>query len=223
MIVKLEDKVVRCHCPTTGRLGEVDLKGLSCLVSSATSENRKTGFTVEAISFQESKKENRSWTGINQTAANRYVEHFLRTGQLSRMAKGDLRREVRLGISRIDFLVGDTYIEVKTPLISLPSTPGIKTVRRSRFDSFDRLIKHMRELSGSLHQGKKAVILMCYLYNAQRFRPPPADKGNSRILDAARMAERSGVQTWQLNLKIDSSGVTVRRYFQNPLFWQDSN
>ena len=212
MIVRAGSKTLRCHCPTTGRLGDLRLSGLPCLYSTAKSKTRKTGYTVEAISTSPGR---RSWVGINQTAANRYFEFFLRGGHLQRLAKGEVQREVRLGQSRIDFLVGNTYVEVKTPLITLPAGRGAPRVRRSKFDSFDRLIRHMEELRGSLSQGKKAKIVLCYLYDAKPFRPPPPDGSNSKILQAAREAEEAGVERWQVNLRVTKEGVSLVRYFRS--------
>ena len=211
MLVRAGGKTLRCHCPTTGRLGDLQLSGLPCLYSTSDSSSRKTRHTVEAISTSSDAK---GWVGINQTAANRYFEFFLREKALGRLASGTVQREVRLGRSRIDFLVGTTYIEVKTPLIMLPAA-GVPRVKRSRFDSFERLIRHMRELKGSLRRGWRAKIVLCFLYDAEPFAPPPPDGSNSKILAAARAAEDAGVERWQVNLSIDPSGVSLIRYFKS--------
>jgi len=211
-MVRGEGRTLRCHCPTTGRLGDLRLAGLQCLYSTSDSELRKTHYTVEAVSTSLGGD---SWVGINQTAANRYFEFFLKEGALGRLADGEVRREVRLGKSRIDFLVGDTYIEVKTPLIMLPAEGDVPRVRRSRFDSFERLIRHMGELRASLSQGMRAKIVLCFLYDAKPFIPPPPDKSNAKILAAARAAEEAGVERWQVNLRVDRTGVSLIRYFQS--------
>ena len=212
MLVRAKGTTLRCHCPTTGRLGDLMLEGLPCLYSTSEKPGRKTGYTVEAVSTSRS---GRDWVGINQTAANRYFEFFLRNGALSRLATGEVQREVRLGSSRIDFLVGDAYVEVKTPLITLPASPRAARVRRSRFDSFDRLIKHMGELKVSLSKGKSAKIVLCYLYDAKPFKPPPPDGTNSRILAAARSAEEAGVERWQVNMRITKEGISLIRCFRS--------
>jgi len=212
MLVRAGKKTLRCHCPTTGRLGDLKLEGLPCLYSTSASKSRKTKHTVEAISTS---SEGGQWVGINQTAANRYFEFFLRNGALARLAKGTLQREVRLGRSRIDFLVGNAYVEVKTPLIMLPAGAGVQRVNRSRFDSFDRLIRHMGELKDSLGRGSKAKIVLCYLYDAKPFKPPPPDGTNSRILSAARSAEEAGVERWQVNFNVSKIGVSLIRYFRS--------
>jgi sugar fermentation stimulation protein A len=212
MLVKAGNKTLRCHCPATGRLGDLNLSGLPCLFSTSGNKRRKTGYTVEAISTSHDR---RHWVGINQTAANRYFEFFLRNGALKRLASGSVQREVRLGRSRIDFLVGNAYVEVKTPLINLPVSPGVERVTRGRFDSFDRLIRHMGELKESLASGKRAKIVLCYLYDAEPFRPPPPNGTNSRILSAARAAEEAGVERWQVNLGINRIGVSLIKYFRS--------
>jgi sugar fermentation stimulation protein A len=212
MLVKAHGDTLRCHCPTTGRLGDLKLEGLSCLYSTSTSTKRKTAHTVEAISTSHSGD---SWVGINQNAANRYFEFFLRNGALSKMADGEVRREVKLGRSRIDFLVGGAYVEVKTPLIRLPGGEGVARVRQSRFDSFDRLIRHMGELRRSLGSGKRAIIALCYLYDAEPFKPPSKDRTNAKILAAARTAQNAGVERWQVNMHLDRDGVSLVRYFKS--------
>ena len=211
MLVRAGGKTLRCHCPTTGRLGDLELSGLPCLYSTSESDARKTRHTVEAISTSDGM----GWIGINQTAANRYFEFFLKEGALPGLASGEIHREVKLGKSRIDFLVGNSYVEVKTPLIVLPSSASIAQVRRSRFDSFDRLIRHMGELRASLSRGWQAKLVLCFLYDAEPFRPPPPDGTNSRILKAARAAENAGVERWQVNLRVDPTGVSLIRYFRS--------
>jgi sugar fermentation stimulation protein A len=212
MVVESGGKRHRCHCPTTGRLGDLKVAGLPCLLSASSSKSRKTSHTVEAISPS---KESGHWIGINQNAANRYFEFFLRNGSLTKLARGEVRREVKLGRSRIDFLVGNAYVEVKTPLIVLPAPEGTARVKQSRFDSFDRLIRHMGELKDSLASGKRAKIVLCYLYDAQPFKPPRPDGTNNRILAAAMAAEEAGVERWQANFRIDRYGVSLIRYFRS--------
>ena len=212
MFVRSGGRTLRCHCPTTGRLGDLKLEGLPCLYSTSTNVKRKTSHTVEAISTS---PRSTTWIGINQTAANRYFEFFLRNDSLARLAKGEVLREVKLGRSRIDFKVGNAYVEVKTPLIMLPAGEDVARVKRGRFDSFDRLIRHMGELQKSLATGMRAKIVLCYLYDAKPFRPPSPDGTNSRILAAARAAEEAGVERWQVNLKVDGNGVSLIRYFRS--------
>ncbi len=123
MAVDFEGEEQAFHCPTTGRIGNIDVSGRPCLVSLARGEGRKTAGTVEAVSLARPGDADKDWIGVNQNAANRYVEHYLRCGGLAEAVGGalgeprdDVRREVFLGESKLDFLVGDTFLEVKTPL-----------------------------------------------------------------------------------------------------------
>ncbi|VVC03822.1 Sugar fermentation stimulation protein A [Candidatus Bilamarchaeum dharawalense] len=210
MNVKLNGHVYLCHCPSTGRIGDIVFDKVSCLVSKPKIKgDRKTAYTVEAISLGPPGKHNKNWIGINQSKANDYLYYFLKKGALSKMIPtGTIQREVKLGDSRIDFLVGDFYIEVKTPLIMLPGQKHF-----SKFNSFDRLIKHYRDLAKSAGKNK-AIVLLCYLYDAKPFSPPKTDGTNFRIKNAVRKATGKGVENWQVNLKIDKKGVKLLRYFR---------
>lgn len=118
MICEINDKINNCHCPTTGRIGNLDVSGLPCLLSKSSDPKRKTTYTVEAVSLDRPGGSSKSWIGINQNAVNRYVEHYLVNGGFKDMvgAENEVFREQFLGISKLDFLVGNTYLEVKTPL-----------------------------------------------------------------------------------------------------------
>jgi sugar fermentation stimulation protein A len=76
MLVEVNGKVVKCHCPATGRIGGIKFKDVPCLLSKAKNKKRKTLYTVEAISLDKPEAKKKSWIGINQNAANKYVEFF---------------------------------------------------------------------------------------------------------------------------------------------------
>ena len=158
MFVELNNKKVKCHCPSTGRIGNIIFKDIPCLISKAENPNRKTKYTVEAISLDPPEKKNKKWIGINQTKMNHYVEYFLKNGQFEKMIpRGkNTKRERKLGNSRIDFQVGKNFIEVKMLLINTPSRfDKLKNNRiKSNFDSFDRLIKHFDDLGKEIKKNK---------------------------------------------------------------------
>jgi len=215
MFVEINGKIVKCHCPSTGRIGNIKFENVPCLLSKGKNKLRKTPYTVEAISLNSPKAKRKQWIGINQNAANRYIEFFLKSNQFKKMVKkAEVNREVKLGKSRIDFKVGNTYIEVKTPLINLPSSKYVEQKKESKFNSFDRLIKHFNELS----KIDKAILLLCYIYNAEPFTPPKQSKDNIRIMKTAKNASKKGVEHWQANLKINKKGVELLDYFKLNLF-----
>jgi sugar fermentation stimulation protein A len=221
MQVEIEGRLLRCHCPSTGRIGSLRFRDIPCLLSKSGKQGRKTPCTVEAISLDPPEKKNKKWVGINQVVANRYVEFFLVRGKLARMVGNGkaARRERKLGRSRIDFAVENTYIEVKTLLMDL-DTSGHPMHRAAmpRFVSFQRLIKHFGDLSAALRKGSRAIVLLCYLYDAKPFHPPPPDRHSLPIEKAAMMAEHRGVENWQINLVLDREGVRLAKCFPLRLF-----
>lgn len=119
--VEINDNIEKVHCPTTGRIGNIDLKNVAGLLSKSDNPKRKTKYTLEAISISNLNRKDKTWIGINQIASNKYIELFLENHLLDGMLPeySEIKREVTLGKSKLDFLVGSTYLEVKTPLQTL--------------------------------------------------------------------------------------------------------
>ena len=148
--VKLKNKIFKCHCPSTGRIGNLEFKNIPCLLSKTENPERKTPYTVEAISLNNLKTKKKKWIGINQTKINHYVEFFLKNKQFKKITSTqEIKREVKFGDSRIDFKIGEDFLEVKMPLISLPTGEIPQNKAPSKFNSFDRLIKHFNDLAKS--------------------------------------------------------------------------
>lgn len=222
MIVEVDGKTEKCHCPSTGRIGGMVFADVPCLLSRSENPERKTKYTVEAFSLDELTKKKKSWIGINQTKANEYVEFFAKsdalTGMLGKVK--ELKREVTLGKSRIDFLVnGKDYLEVKTPLMIIP-TEGHRDHRENNapFVSFDRMIKHFGDISKSIGQGSRAIVLLCNIYLARPFVVPKPRGSEHKIVKAAKKARLRGLENWQINMKIDKFGVSLLDCFKLKLF-----
>lgn len=81
--IEINGKTELAHCPSTGSIGGIIFDKIPCLVSIHDDPKRKTKYTVEAISLNKPETKNKKWIGINQTAANRYVEFFLQTHQFN--------------------------------------------------------------------------------------------------------------------------------------------
>ncbi|MET7339182.1 DNA/RNA nuclease SfsA [Nonomuraea sp. NPDC005650] len=210
--VEAGGEVVGCHCPTTGRIGDLVLDGLPCLLSRSRSSSRKTPYTVEAVSVDTPENPEPAWIGINQNAANRYVEQALISRLLPGIVTADtVRREQVLGRSRLDFLVNDdTYIEVKTPLDNLQVTLGdhVRTRPRAPLDATDRMVRHLGELGRSLAAHQRAIMLVCFLYDNPGFQVVESSRHNWVKAQVAE-ALRQGVEIWQVNFRLDTTGVRV--------------
>ena len=82
--------------------------------------------------------------------------------------ENQVRRETFLGVSKLDFLVGNTYLEVKTPLQHLQiDIPEYVIKKKSTpFSSTERFIKHITELAKTLKKShpikiiKKILLIM---------------------------------------------------------------
>lgn len=204
MIVKINDEIQKCYCPSTGRIGDIVFSNIPCLVSQ--NNGVKTSKTVEAI-FAHDK-----WVGINQTSINRHIEYFLGQGELQGIV-GDrvFKREKKIGNARIDFASEDSFLlEVKMPLISLLS----RSTDYSSFNSFDRFIKHFNVLRENAEKGNRSIVLLCYMYDADPFVAPTLNKTNRTIHEAAFRASEQGVETWQVNLSIDENKISLLKFFQ---------
>lgn len=214
--VILGGKIHTCHCPSTGKIGNFDLKGRPCLLSKSNNKKRKTEYTMEAISLDEEKKEHKSWIGINQNATNKYVEHYLLQGAFRNMV-GDfqkLKREITLGNSKIDFLMGDNvFLEVKTPIwrIDLPIPDYISTRDNGVFNSYDRLMKHLNSFCSCMQPHQKSILLVCFMYDHPGMklkREPLAKSKLTRMFDKCSNLER-----WQVNFRFSKRGVKLIKYF----------
>jgi sugar fermentation stimulation protein A len=220
MSAEVGNTVEECHCPSTGRIGSLRFEDIPCLLSAGEGSHRRTRYTVEAISLDPPDTKKKRWIGINQGKANSYVEFFLREGTMDGLfgPVASVKREVKLAGSRLDFLVnGRDYLEVKTPLKDIPCE-GHRCYKKnsSKFTSFDRMVKHFCDISGAIGEGSKAVVLMCFLYDAPRFTVPEAPE--PAIVDAVHRATVKGLENWQVNLKIDENGVVLLDYFKLDLF-----
>lgn len=210
MDVLLGDTVVACHCPVTGRIGDLVFDRVPCLVSTTKDLRRNTAFTVEAISIDV----DRQWIGIHQGRANDFVEHCLVTDSLSVFpSPKHVEREQVVGTSRLDFKVDNVYMEVKTPLTELFVIPLPRFERRAvtRPVETDRLIRHLETLISTLPETKRAVLLHVFLYDAPVFTGNPNRKQDARIRQLIRDAIANGLEIWQVNGDLSREGIRLIR------------
>lgn len=216
MDVELDGQAVKCHCPTTGRIGDIEVSGVACLVSESDDPKRKLKYTVEAISCDDLEVADKNWVGINQVLSNKLVAHLLKTHQLDDMISdyADIQREVSLGISKLDFLVGNTYIEVKTGLTTLNVNYGkhIAVKPAKPFSSTERFTKHINELAGSLKEHERAILLTVNQYVVTNPKPRQRSTHFEEVSAAMRNAKSKGLETWNLSLRFTPEGVALHKY-----------
>jgi sugar fermentation stimulation protein A len=222
MNVLVEGEIRRCHCPTTGRIRDIVFKNVPCLVEKSDDPKRSTWGTVEAISMDPPGKAEKSWIGIDQGRANDFISFFIGSGQMERMlgTVRTVKREVKMGDSRIDFLInGDALLEVKTPLHMLRARGYPDHTSTEGFTSFERTMRHFMEISDHISEGKRGVVLLCFIFDALRFHAPNSNgRPSEEMKEAVRKATIKGVENWQINLKLDRTGVGLLDYFKLNLF-----
>ena len=220
-MAKVNGETLRLHCPVTGSIGGVkDFSSMPCLLSLAGGRGRSTAGTVEGISFDGGA----TWIGINQNRINGWMEKLLAENALTKMVScngAKIIHEVRVGDSRIDLCVchGDsrTYIEVKTPMRDLLLGKGMNFQKPSSKDYFARGIKHFGELAKLAMAGNRTIVAMCCMYDAKEFNPPKSE-WSKRIREAVDRAADCGVESWQINLKLDPDSIAVDSVRRLPLF-----
>lgn len=226
MNCRIGDDEFLCHTPATGRIGLFLPGGRPVLLSRAKNPERRTKYTVEAISLSKPEDPHKEWIGINQAKSNDFIAWMISTGQMDRLVKFDkeqseLHREVKIGDSRLDLRVGNTFIEIKTPLAVIEKkVPDHVPVHEEKLMAFgaERLIKHVQELT-ELSMDYRVVMLTVFQYIPDRG-VPKYDGGGIRfektdqIWKAINEGAMNGLEYWEAVLSLDQSGVELVDYYR---------
>ena len=208
-VVQIDGEELIAHIPTTNRIGDVENKNLPCLLSYHPDPKRKLHYDIEAVLLSDDD----NWVGINQILSNRLVEHFFREHELDKIVAeyDDIQREVKLGISKLDFKVGDTYLEVKTPLTTINVKYGetIKTLPPKPFSSTDRMVKHVNELAGSLSEHERAIFLQVYQYRITERKERLRSTHYEEVSETIHRAAEQGVEFWEIQMDFRPEGVSL--------------
>lgn len=191
------------HCANPGSMLEVDAPGQPVLLSRSSNEKRSLAHTWELIRLA------RSWVGVNTARTNALVAEAIGEGRIAELeGYGTVRREVLEGDSRIDFRLEaddrpDCLVEVKNVTLSdgngTAMFPDSVTLRGQ---------KHLRELTGILNSGRRAVMLFWVNRgDCGGFRPADdIDPAYGRLL---REARDRGVEILAYRAKVTPKQVTA--------------
>lgn len=219
-IVDYNGLEVEAHCPSGGTIAGIPRKlmtQLPCLLSDhGDNTTRRTRYTVEAISLDNG----HTYMGINQTASNHYVHQFLQNEDIQSVLNinGPVAREKKLGSSRIDFKVDDTYIEVKTMVAEYygKASKQLKALMKPQEPSIERMQKHIRELTHEVDAHKsKAIMLTVFQYDAPKFEPPVDNPKYAEFVEDLKIAKASGVRQVRMNLRITDKHVELLSITEN--------
>jgi len=163
-------ETITATCPNTGSMLGLTAPGSIVWLSRSDSPTRKYPHTWEMI--EADLGDGPALVGINTNHPNRLVAEAIEARRIKTLAGyQSLRREVKYGeASRIDILLEDPgkglcYVEIKN--VHLMRKPGLAEFPDS---VTARGAKHLRELSGMVAQGHRAVMLyLVQRTDAKRF------------------------------------------------------
>jgi sugar fermentation stimulation protein A len=169
---------------------------------------------VDAISIDRGT----SWIGINQNRINGWVEQLLRCDGLKEIVScvdAEVQHEVKILDSRLDLCIlrgtSRTYIEIKTPIHDFLLTPQSRFTKPASKDYFARGIRHFHTLGELAAEGHRSIVILCFMYDACPFVPPNDSSGNAEVFETVRIAEKNGMESWQVNFTLTPDSFSVKR------------
>ena len=111
--------------------------------------------------------------------------------------------------------MGNTYLEVKTPLqhLQVDIPEWVKTKKVTPFSSTDRMQRHVSDLAGSLQAHERAILLCCFIYDNPGFQVIERSTNYDAVKATVDASVAKGVETWQANFRITPIEVTLEKYF----------
>ncbi len=149
IIADLNGEEVTCHCPNTGRMGELLSPGVRLILEKSTNVNRKTKYSVVAVYKGE------LVVPIASVRANNVAENIIIP---SLFKNPKIKSEVTYKKSRFDFYVEDddikTYIEVKSCTLFVGDEAIFPDAPTSRG------VKHINELYDATQNGFNGIVIL---------------------------------------------------------------
>jgi sugar fermentation stimulation protein A len=204
--VLLEGAEVSARIANPGRLTELCVPGHTCYVAPAAGPERKTRFDLCLIAYAG------TLVSLDTRLPNALFEDALRRGCLSLPGyTADLRwrREVRLGESRIDFLLlpaGERPCWVETKSVSLIENgralfPDAPTARGRR---------HLAELTAARAAGDQAMLVFI-VQRDDALVVTPHPTADPAFSEALRRARAAGVQLLAYTCHVSLAGIEILR------------
>ena len=85
----------------------------------------------------------------------------------------------------------------------------VKTKKVTPFSSTDRMVKHVKELAGSLRDHERAILLTVHQYEPTEIRPHLHSTHYEEVSSVMREAVEKGVECWNVDLKFSLGGVKL--------------
>jgi sugar fermentation stimulation protein A len=85
----------------------------------------------------------------------------------------------------------------------------IKTLPPKPFSSTDRMVKHLKELAGSLKNHEKAVFLQVFQYRITERKERLRSTHYEEVSQTFKEASEAGVEFWEVQMDFRLEGVTL--------------
>ena len=213
---------VLAHLADPGRLRELLLPGAALRLRRAPQgSSRRTRYSVLLV---RSTAPRRPWVSLDTSLANSLAEDLLSNGRVHGVGAGwQVRREVRHGRSRFDFLLSRNdgekiFVEVKSVTLVVNGRglfPDAPTARGAR---------HVRELEGIARTGGRAAVLFIAQRQDTRSVAPhrildpafteallAAARGGVLLRAARFCLSEDGAATWEGSVPVRLPGGARRR------------
>lgn len=170
--VMLGGKTLSAFVPSTSRLTELFFEGNTVLLKDHGDSNRKYRYSIEGALKED------YYIPIDSALPNRLFKESYLSGELSFLnLSGELTSEVKVSEkSRLDFRIGNTFIEVKGVTLEKNGValfPGAPTSRG---------IRHLEELA-RLSKDYRVMMVYLILAKAQAFSILPEDLAYKKAFD----------------------------------------
>ena len=200
--VLLDGQKVAAHVPNSGRLGELFIPGTPVYLLPQPRLDRRTPFDLVLV------RRGTNLVSVDARMPNRLFAESLREGRLPEFSDNtQVRREVRRGASRLDFLLVEStgercWVETKSCTLvedGVALFPDAPTTRGQR---------HLYELAQAVSAGDQATVaFVIQRSDAYVFSPhPQADPEFKRWL---RAADRAGVAIRAYVCQVDLGGIRM--------------
>lgn len=196
--VRLEDgREITAHCANPGRMTSCQEPGWPVWLSWHGNTKRKLKWSWELT-----RNPDDAWILINTARPNHVVREGIEAGLVEGLS-GDIRTEVKVGDSRIDLVVDDALVEVKS--VTLMHAPGEASFPDA---PTERGRKHLAELAKAARSGRRAV-LFWMLSRDDCSSVCPADHVDPMYGQALRSAVADGVEVLAYAMEVSEREITL--------------
>ena len=127
--------------------------------------------------------------------------------------RNNIKPEVTIADSKLDFKIDNIYAEIKTPLTEIHTkyAPHIKTKKQTPLASTGRFYKQLSRMIKELKKNNEgALFVTVYQYVQTEVKPHIPSKNYKKMKSLFKRANTAGVNFLELDLKFTPTGVIFR-------------